>query len=616
MKKHYQRSNLKEPLTNVIENLISRCNSLKYFTFFLLLLTFQASLSQSKIDSLSFIIQTASGTQKVVLLNQLSEEWAFLDQKKALVYAEEALILSQEIDYKKGEAKASYNFAKNLLGLSKRYRANGSLEIAKSELLKGLSLSEKIEESSLIQGFNLELYQYYNKRHVYQDAYKYYRAYITSKNRLLRAQKTQQVTLMKERFDIEKKEKEGELLKKDVELKTAQIERSNLERSRLIWLVILLAMIGGIGLYFFWRKQKSNRELRSKNEQVNDQSEQIKISLKELSDTQSQLVQSEKLAALGQLASGIAHEVSTPLGAINSSAENIDSFVNHIFIELPKLAKSLNEKEWNLFFQFMSTTQEYDKVILGTREKRKIKNHLKKELENYNVQNLELILDVLVESSHHNDITSWSSLIQHPKSKEIYHLANSLINIESGTNITMIAVKKMSKIISALKKFSSQDQVDEKVVVDVVDTVETVLTVYQNLLKQRVKVEKNYQPVPKIALYAGEIIQVWTNLLHNALHAMGNEGKLKIETKLKDNEVIEVSIQDDGPGIPIKLQKRIFEPYFTTKKKGEGSGLGLDIARKIVEKHNGTIRFETAAERGTSFIVSLPLKGEPKQMLV
>ena len=587
----------------------------KILAFLLCFLASQVSLSQSKIDSLTSVIQIVNDTKKIDLLNQLSKEWALLDIEKAKTYAKKALALSKEIDYVEGEIEASYNYAKNLLILSKQYKASDRPGITEAELLKGLSSSEKTGEPELLQGFNLELYNYYNERHAYKDAYKYYQAYTVAKDHLLQTKKKEQIAQLTEQFEIEKKEKEGALLKKDAELKATQIVRQNLKKSRLISLVILLVVIGGIGFYFFRRKQKSNHELWSKNDQIKEQSEQIEKGLKDLKDTQSQLIQSEKLAALGHLASGVAHEVSTPLGAINSSAENINSFVHDILIELPKLAKSLNEKEWDLFFQFMNTTQGGNKRELGTKEKRQIKRSLKKELESDNIQNIEAIVDVLTEGSH-NDLTNWSPLIRHSKNKEIYDFATNLINIRSGNEIILIAVQKVSKIIGALKKFTHQNHVDEKTLVDVVDTIETVLAVYQNLLKHGVEVEKNYQAVPKISLYADQIIQVWTNLLHNALHAMENEGKLKIEIRLKDHATIEVLIEDDGRGIPVEIQERIFEPYFTTKKKGEGSGLGLDIVKKIVEKHHGEIRFETAAERGTSFIVSLPLNGEPKQMLV
>ncbi len=106
--------------------------------------------------------------------------------------------------------------------------------------------------------------------------------------------------------------------------------------------------------------------------------------------------------------------------------------------------------------------------------------------------------------------------------------------------------------------------------------------------------------------YPDELNQVWTNLLHNALHAMNFEGKLEI-TVGQQNDCIEVSLKDTGGGIPEEIQDKVFTPFFTTKKEGEGTGLGLDIVKKIVDKHQGTITFKSELNVGTTFYVQLPI---------
>ena len=106
--------------------------------------------------------------------------------------------------------------------------------------------------------------------------------------------------------------------------------------------------------------------------------------------------------------------------------------------------------------------------------------------------------------------------------------------------------------------------------------------------------------------YPDELIQVWTNIIHNAIQAMKSNGKLFIQTKLENNNVL-VTIQDNGAGIPKEVQNRVFDAFFTTKSAGEGSGLGLDITKKIIEKHNGKIWFESSERVGTTFFIYLPL---------
>lgn len=133
-----------------------------------------------------------------------------------------------------------------------------------------------------------------------------------------------------------------------------------------------------------------------------------------------------------------------------------------------------------------------------------------------------------------------------------------------------------------------------------------VLTIYHNLLKQGIEVIKNYGKVPAILCYPEEVNQVWTNLIHNAIQAMNNKGKLEIAVAEQNQHVV-VILTDSGCGIPDKILARIFEPFFTTKPAGEGNGLGLDIVRRIVDKHQGKIEVESEPGR-TTFSVWLPIE--------
>ncbi len=137
---------------------------------------------------------------------------------------------------------------------------------------------------------------------------------------------------------------------------------------------------------------------------------------------------------------------------------------------------------------------------------------------------------------------------------------------------------------------------------------ESTLTILAHKLKKGVTVEKEYaEDLPRIRAHGGELNQVWTNIVDNAVDAMGGEGKLKVKTSGDKGNVF-VEIMDDGSGIPREARKRIFEPFFTTKGVGEGTGLGLDIVRRIVTAHDGEIRVDS--EPGaTNFKVRLPVDG-------
>jgi signal transduction histidine kinase len=134
---------------------------------------------------------------------------------------------------------------------------------------------------------------------------------------------------------------------------------------------------------------------------------------------------------------------------------------------------------------------------------------------------------------------------------------------------------------------------------------------YRNQIKQGIEVVCDYQSIPSIWCYPDELIQVWTNLIHNAIQAMANQGNLAIATLQHDNYVV-VQVQDSGSGILLEIQGRIFEPFFTTKPIGEGSGLGLDICRKIIDKHQGRIEL-TSHPGQTIFSVWLPICDNSEQ---
>jgi signal transduction histidine kinase len=186
--------------------------------------------------------------------------------------------------------------------------------------------------------------------------------------------------------------------------------------------------------------------------------------------------------------------------------------------------------------------------------------------------------------------------------REIAFLARS-----AGTIRT--AIGSIRRIVGALKRYSRLDEAPLERV-DVHAGIEDTLVILAHQLKSDdngVNVKRAYGKLPPITAYVGELNQVWTNLIHNAVQATGRRGEILIETTVEDGDV-QVAIQDAGPGIPADVLPRIFEPFFTTKGKGEGTGLGLSISHRIVEKHGGTIRVKS--EPGcTRFEVRIPIEG-------
>ncbi|MDY7013343.1 MAG: ATP-binding protein, partial [Cyanobacteriota bacterium] len=189
---------------------------------------------------------------------------------------------------------------------------------------------------------------------------------------------------------------------------------------------------------------------------------------------------------------------------------------------------------------------------------------------------------------------------------QILDTVYQLASVRESAQTISTATDKAAKVVFALKTYVRCDPSAEKIVAKVTEGLETVLTLYHNQLKHKVEVIRRYEDnLPAIACYPDELNQVWTNIIHNALQAMDHRGTLTLEVWQQDRHLC-VSITDSGPGIPLEIQDKIFQPFFTTKPAGEGSGLGLDIVGKIVEKHQGRIELESAPGR-TTFRIWLPV---------
>ena len=168
---------------------------------------------------------------------------------------------------------------------------------------------------------------------------------------------------------------------------------------------------------------------------------------------------------------------------------------------------------------------------------------------------------------------------------------------------------RMSKLVKAIKTYAYMDR-GETVVADVHEGLDSTLIMLKHKLKHtQIKVKRDYdESLPKLTMHGAELNQVWTNLIDNAIGALGETGTITIHTQ-PDNGCIRVDIGDDGPGIPKSVRDHIFDPFFTTKEPGKGTGMGLDTARRIVEqRHRGSLTFDTG-EGGTVFHVWLPLEG-------
>jgi PAS domain S-box-containing protein len=343
-----------------------------------------------------------------------------------------------------------------------------------------------------------------------------------------------------------------------------------------------------------------NQDLERK---VAERTQHLELALSDLRTAQEHLVQSEKLAALGQLIAGIAHEINTPLGAISASNENILSLLKKVLENLPWLMQVLTLEQRASFYQLYELGSR-DIVLVSSAELRQKRKNLSLFLEKHGITTDPDLIDNLADLGIEGELEKFLPLLKDPLGQDAVRMINEMLSMERSCSIINEASDKAEKVVLALKTFSHQDQSESFQSLRLQDGLETVLTLFQNKIKLGVEVIRRYEFNEPIMGYPDKLNQVWTNLISNALQAMEYKGTLEVVVRKEDPYVL-VAIIDSGKGIPPEIQDKIFEPFYTTKKPGEGSGLGLDISRTIVLEHKGRISFESVPGR-TVFSVHLP----------
>lgn len=349
------------------------------------------------------------------------------------------------------------------------------------------------------------------------------------------------------------------------------------------------------------------KERDTANEYFIDRTIDLSKALEELQSAQAQLIQSEKMASLGQLIAGVAHEVNTPLGAINSSVGNILNNLYNALHNLPENMQELEAEELMVFRDLLNQSLE-NRSMLSAKEERKFKRQISAYFDDQGVENSHDIADSLIDMGIYDHYEHLVPFFKKENGLKVLNYAYKLSGIYRSALNIKTASEKASKVVFALKSYSRFDHSGEKIKADVCEGIDTVLTIYHNQIKHGINLIKHFDTVPLISCYPDELNQVWTNIVHNAIQAMDNKGNLEISIHQVDNK-IKVNITDSGKGIPTEIKDKIFEPFFTTKPKGEGSGLGLDIVKKIIDKHNGEIQVDSEPGK-TTFSVLLPVDQE------
>ena len=333
--------------------------------------------------------------------------------------------------------------------------------------------------------------------------------------------------------------------------------------------------------------------------------------LERLKGTETMLRQSERMAQLGLLTAGVAHELSNPAAAVGSGAGDLSGAI-----------QSLIEAQAELGGIECSDAQEQQIRELKSRVELRASDA--QELDALASSDLEFTLEGWLKDHGLQDAWEFAPVIVKLQFdvKELDHLVNDfgadnvpaivrwlttsytvhnlLYEIEQG-------VTRVSEILKALRFYSypEQAQIQE---VNIHEGIDSTLLILRSRLKTGISVHREYAgDLPQIEGYGGELNQVWTNIINNAADALDDRGDITIRTKRQDDWIV-VEIEDNGPGIPLEIQDKIFDSFFTTKPPGKGTGLGLNISNNIVvQKHGGEIKI-TSQPGATIFSVWLPVK--------
>jgi signal transduction histidine kinase len=321
--------------------------------------------------------------------------------------------------------------------------------------------------------------------------------------------------------------------------------------------------------------------------------------------------QREKMVSLGKLSAGLAHELNNPAAAIRRSVADLRARLEHMPPLVSRLAgRGLSPDQLDAARGALLSCSAPTPGTLTTVERAEREDALADWLEGHAVPHAYVVAEAFAdEGVSPETLDHFADQIPADALPDVLLWTEKVLSADRLLGQIESAAGRISGLVASVKSYTHMDGAQGRQAVDVHEGLDSTLTMLGHAVRARdVHVRRTYgDDVPPVMAYPGEINQVWTNLLDNALDAAPDGGHLDVTTH-REGGLVCVHVVDDGPGIPDDVQARIFEPFFTTKEPGKGTGLGLDIARRIVTQHQGRITVRSRPGR-TDFEVCLPIEG-------
>ena len=357
--------------------------------------------------------------------------------------------------------------------------------------------------------------------------------------------------------------------------------------------------------------EELERKVRLRTAELTAINSELGRALADLRETQAQLILSERMAGLGLLVAGVAHEINSPTAAIRGSIDGLGAALVRVARHGAEIAAQARAPDViRAVTEYLESTAPRlaERALATGLVARKAAKEIAGALPE--LANLAAELGDLGATVDEAKALLATLGPDRALAREVVAALTDHVYLHRTSSTVRHAIGQIQRIVGALKSYSHLDQQATRTEADLHEGLETTLALLHHALRDIV-VERHYGELPRVPVYVDELNQVWTNLIQNAQQALAGKGAITIETTVedvRDGSWAVVRVIDDGPGVPADALPQIFEPFFTTKPKGEGTGLGLGIARQIVDKHGGVMRCTSQPGR-TVFEVRLPISG-------